>query len=198
MLQPLDDWFGAQLVKYSSRGWMTLETQWEEDKKPTHSLQGTQRRVGDSHTWTIALNTDGVETSLTPDYVIEYACFSIENTELRQIPITNAQRGPWYNICAVDFESCVLNYRYTYAQSTENSFWIQMGARLDNLTKIEILKMPVDKQPAFFFPAHGMGLKFGEYHKNNYEFETTSSWVFYDDQIPKWHETWRGINNLDE
>ncbi|TVY86545.1 hypothetical protein LAWI1_G008802, partial [Lachnellula willkommii] len=76
MLQPLDDWFGAQLVKYSSRGWMTLETQWEEDKKPSHSLQdSTQRRVGDSHTWTIALNTDGVETSLTPDYVIEYACF---------------------------------------------------------------------------------------------------------------------------
>jgi hypothetical protein len=52
MLKPLDDFFGSQLVKYSNRGWTTLETQWVEDKKPWHSLQDRiQRRVGDSKTW---------------------------------------------------------------------------------------------------------------------------------------------------
>lgn len=184
MLKPLDDFFGTQLVKYSGRGWTTLETQWEEDKKPWHSLQPHTRRVGDSKTWKITLDTTAIRNPQTPDSVIEYSRFGIFKS--RSQPGTPIfENREFYTINAAVFEACVLRYQYTY--SPADDFWLfHIGSRLDSLTKIEIMKLEPEKRPAAFRPPHGDVTFF----QHNGSFNKPPTWVYYDGFIPRWYRYW--------
>jgi len=185
MLKPLDDWLGSQLSKYSKRGWPTLETQWIEDQRFSNSLQDrAQRRAGDSKTWIIALDTDGVEMPTTPDSVIEYSCFSIvkESTQGSQ---SNFDERSYYHINAALFSACVIPYKYTYAGYED--FWANhLGSRLDNLTKIELMKLSLDERPDAFRNPRGNIT----YREHDAEINKPSTWVYYDDQVLQWYKYW--------
>lgn len=50
-----------------------------EGEDPVPALKGL-RRVGDRHTWTIPLSTAGIEPSNAPDFVLEFAGFTVEKS----------------------------------------------------------------------------------------------------------------------
>ncbi|KAH7180276.1 hypothetical protein DER46DRAFT_693395 [Fusarium sp. MPI-SDFR-AT-0072] len=81
-LRPLDDDFGSELSELSLHGWTTRDIIW-----PDHVRQKFQnflpvRRVGDSSSLVIALDTNSVVTQAVPDYVIEFSQFEISGDGL--------------------------------------------------------------------------------------------------------------------
>lgn len=71
----------AHVKKYVDRGWSTPETiilPYDVGGRKSKSLLSTGLRyAGDSKTWRIPLDTEGVELPLIPDYVLEQGSFSI-------------------------------------------------------------------------------------------------------------------------
>jgi hypothetical protein len=133
---------------------------------------------------TIGLDTNGVSTPVTPDSVIEYACFGINKHRLQHNG-PNQEDRDFYSINAAVFSACVLRYEYTYSDADE--FWLyHIGSRLDSLTKVEIMKLPPDDRPAAFRPPQGDVI----YHLHNHDINKPSTWVYYDDYIPQWYKYW--------
>lgn len=195
MLKPLDDYFGALLVKYSARGWMTLQTQWPEDCRSSHSLQlDEHHHVGDRKTWTIKLDLEGVVKSSTPDSVIEHACFAVETGERpediaahfgMEMPDSSSE---WYNIAAKSFRACVLKYRYTFAGTEAISggdFWLSQAKRLSEMTYIEFMKMKREQRPELFEDRERE-----RYFEWDGMFVKPATWTHYDEFVDGWFEAW--------
>lgn len=97
--------------KYQSRGWSYKEVEWPRDN-PSDYLIRSPRRVGDRYTWQIDLDTTNVSPSQTPDSVLDYVEFGVQNTF-----------GPWevcrlrahYPISATVFRACTLRHEYLHA-----------------------------------------------------------------------------------
>ena len=74
-LKPLNEYYGHLLAKYNRRGWICLQVPRDDDGKWTKSLQTYgSRRVGDSKSWKIELDTTGVEPG-PPSSMLELPFF---------------------------------------------------------------------------------------------------------------------------
>lgn len=195
MLKPLDDYFGMLLAKYSAHGWTTLQTQWPEDQRLSHSLQlNEHRRVGDRKTWTITLDIEGMGKISKPDSVIEHACFAVETGERpeeiaahfdMEMPDPSSK---WHNIAAKSFKDCVLEYRYTFAGTeaiSDGNFWLSLGERLDEMTYVEFLKMKKENRPELF--EDGERERYFEWDGC---FVKPGTWTHYDGFVKGWFEAW--------
>jgi hypothetical protein len=148
-----------------------------------------QRRVGDSFSWKVPLDTTNV-TAGAPAFVIEDSSFSIRHAKgwWRQASAVRAR----YEISATTFQSATLRYKYvlsdvSISKNNDREFWYGFIApRLENLTGIELLKQPEDERPielgnteAYFYAA--------DIVKNN----TPTGWKFWDDYIPRWRQVFQ-------
>jgi len=125
VLKPLNDYFGALLLKYSQQGWNGLGTLWPEEVTYFHPFQA-ERSIGDKLTWTIAFDTQGVRCPSIPDSVIEYSFFSIAES-LNPDPSTRLTTH--YDISAQEFSACTLRHPYTYPGATRPNFWLDLWAK---------------------------------------------------------------------
>ncbi|KAF8863521.1 hypothetical protein BDZ45DRAFT_670125 [Acephala macrosclerotiorum] len=187
---PLDgmkDYYRPLLEKYARRGWTTFEVSSAQDARWARSLYTDKdiRRVGDSLSWKIALDTNDVVHGGS-DYVLEFSTFNLFECG-----------GGWYRILWSMFQSCVLQHRYFNPQGRKDDFWFSIGPKLEKMSEEALSKLKdrpkaipqslkadeSDEQSSYWF------LYAGDIHKN-----TPKGWTYYDDEIPKWFEEWQKQN----
>ncbi|KAF4480046.1 short-chain dehydrogenase reductase [Fusarium agapanthi] len=82
-LRPLDDDFGSELGEISLHGWTNRDIIWPDHvREKSHSFIPV-RRVADSSSLVIALDTNSVIPQAVPDYVIEFSQFEISGDGLQ-------------------------------------------------------------------------------------------------------------------
>lgn len=169
-------------AKYRRRGWEWKKAAAIGDSKNLHSLNlASRRKVDDSYTWTIMLDTNDVNGG-QPSYLLQNSYFKV------------AQLGPPNKQYFVDMHivrSCVLRYEYTTTTKfyDHSSFWASVKQKLDSLTHAQLLKFPEHERP-IPLQTHGpSGYKI-EYNSRTIKrhVQEPEGWIFYDDQVPIWHE----------
>lgn len=130
-------------------------------------------RVGDSYTWSIAPDTDGVEAG-QPSSVLQHSFFEVAHNN----PSESVDTGKYFvHMRAV--QSHVLRYEYTTSLKDHDplAFWPSVEPKLVELTNAELSKIPEHERSILF-----------EVMFRKYEH---AYWSFYDDQIPVWYEPYR-------
>ena len=176
----------------SRRGLNVQGVLWPEDKRRNHPIR-ERRRVGDRYTWSIPFDTRKVQTSKTPDYVLEYACFECiaiggeydDNEPYRDI----GGEVRHYYLGMDTLESKVLKYSYTLRDFDMRAFF---NARLHASTILELHKLNAAERPAgweqiLLNPSHTINLALRG-------FDPPPSWTYRDDEIPKWYKAWEMLN----
>jgi hypothetical protein len=202
-LTQLTPFYGEQVAKYGPRGWKLLETVSDGDHRHTKSLRlddgkNAERRVGDSFTWKIDLDINGV-TPGAPSSVIEHCFFAISRNEISSAyavfhPEPERYSTSHYVTHMSVFKSCVLKYQYLtnrvnrgYAwkeeRDTHRFFWKQQAGRLNELTRIECDKLPEDERPVDIVNSVER-----EYftHAAAIRRNPPEGWTFWDSEVPEW------------
>ena len=157
---------------------------WPEDKRHNHPIR-ERRRIGDHYTWIIPLNTEGVESSKTPNYVLEYSYFTMDlsvtySDEVRYEPRKEDVRH--YKISVGKLDSKVLKHTYLYGDVVMRDFLMR---RLHSFVILELRKLDPAKRPT----------NYDEILRNRGNIDTAlegfnrpASWTYQDDQIPTWYK----------
>lgn len=176
---------------YSRHGWRIQDVQWAEDERRDKSF-GLTRRVGDKYTWTIPFDTTKVSWSLTPDFVLEHAVFSIEKHKLNR---TGPSHYYGYKTSTGHRSTAMLRYSYAIPghpstpQGENYLSWIYfLSARLDRLTPIEISKLAPANRPTNFAQILNGEVPHWDIDPN--KFTKPDDWVFWDEEIPDWCKVW--------
>lgn len=172
----------------SRRGLNVQGVMWPEDNRRNHPIR-RRRRIGDRFTWTIPFDTREVQTSKTPDYVLEYACFEVYGLATDFADIDDENGGVRnYTLWMEMLDSKVLKYRYTYGEDEMRDFFM---ARLHASTIIELLKLNAAERPT----------EYREILNNTRDidldlrdFDPPASWTYRDDDIPKWYKAFEKHN----
>lgn len=183
LLKPASDYLSPLLEKYSRRGWRIQGAMWpEEEKNKNQPIQFT-RRVGDKFTWMIPFDTSNVTPSTTPDFVLEYADFEVDLRDFEGV------ETPYYVMTANVFDSDVLEHRYVFGDIFRRRNWMWfLGARVDQLTVLELYKMEPAARPV------GFRQGFSRHTAMHGCMEGTpkpDTWTYYDDEVPSWYQVWR-------
>ena len=96
----LKEYFG-----YPLRGWDMQELMRLEEKRLNHPIR-KYRQVGDGFTWIIPFDTEHVQGSKLPDYVLDYACFQMESRQGMLVAD--------YQIFTYTYIDRTLKYRYLF------------------------------------------------------------------------------------
>ncbi|KAF4637168.1 hypothetical protein G7Y89_g920 [Cudoniella acicularis] len=171
------------IAKYAERGWQTKLELREAGTLPARCIQNiSNRRLGDSNSWIIALDTEGITNSPTPDAVIDYSWFKISPvSKYGSLEFNESKR---YHIKTNLTGSCVLRYRYSFPPTGWNWCWANQMRKLNELTRAEIEKMPAEDRPAWFANA---GPRF-EFYGYNSRINKPPTWLYYDEKITMWYE----------
>jgi hypothetical protein len=154
-----DPGFQRKLTELDKDGFHVKGLHWNEydDVRPAEcKLLSRLRRIGDRHTWTIPLDTEGITPSITPDSVIEVSTFRIY-LPTQHLP----SGGPLAHymmdaMCGLSYP--VIKHRYITAGFDSNvpgfvhTAYSKKLERLDNhlydATVFQLTKMEADKRPA--------------------------------------------------
>ena len=190
LLTGINDDVGAVLSEQSQRGWDVQDVLWQDEELCRHPIQ-SQRFVGDEFTWSIPFDTDDMELSLTPDSVLQYSQFGLEqNTQLVQ-----HAESYHYRISSTIYGACTLRYKYTHS-GFERNFWDEfVRDRMNRLTRLQLYQMKPEDRPPGAFDRRDFSV-----HED--AFEKPRNWKYYDDKVPEWYVVWkkeeaiqRGIND---
>lgn len=183
----LHDWdtFTDLSARYiSQRGWSVQGVMWPEEKRRNHPVR-ERRRVADRYTWTIPFDTRKVESSKTPDYVLEHSCFKMDlsmsyDNEEPYIPKQEDVRK--YTISAYSLESKVLKHAYIYGDLRAMSFIFR---RLHSSTVLELRKLDPAQRPTNYDQILG---NLGDIDNALGDFDRPASWTYRDDDLPEWYK----------
>ena len=184
LLQECDDITGECAQIESLEGWLVQGVMWPEDMGPNHPIQ-ERRRIGDHYTWTIPLNTIGVESSRTPDNVVDYSCFSMDlSVSYSDYAGYDTQKEDVrnYKIIFHKIESKVLKHTYLCGNVIMKNFLMR---RLHSFTLFELRMLEPAQRP----PGYDQILR----NRGNIDaalesFDRPASWTYRDDQIPTWYK----------
>ncbi|KAI1496142.1 hypothetical protein F5X99DRAFT_422356 [Biscogniauxia marginata] len=200
-LRSLDDGFGSNLNELASQGWTTRNMIWPDlAGEEVGKIEGL-RRVGDSSTLVILLNTDSIQAPSTPDFVIDYAQFDISGSnwqnfyhpnrfsqsQSQQLLGNTGTRNRFLKIQAEDMSLSAVRHSYTISSSFWKSY---VTERLRRWAWLELYKLKSENRPLqstdvyplisdVFIPQ---------------AFKMPRSWDFADDQIPQWYHEWEAMN----
>ena len=161
-----DETIGLSLRRWSSLGWKAQGRVCFDDDATAFGLN-VSRKVGDKCSWVIALECS--DNSREPErisYVLDQWSFSTK--EYRETA------SHFYSPIATLFESPVLRYGYGFVEMRKCN---DMKAHLEELTRLEVLKLPKADRPRLTYD--------GALPK---EFVRPSSWNYWDDEFLKWFE----------
>ena len=176
------------LVKYAERGWKLLDVAWPEERhfsinrqvrsSRRGELQGAarseerrphtnhpirnSRRVGDKYSWIIPFDTTYVADSETPDYVLEYAIFTLKKGFSPTSESLDTAKVKFYVVGLAPYAAATLCYRYTFG----NWHWI---AFLESMLASKVHERPLLKNPGYVRP---------------------DGWTYWDDYIPDFYWAW--------
>ena len=148
---------------------------------------GGNRRIGDSSSLVIPLDTSSVQQASTPDSVIEYAQFTIhgERSYGWNSPYRSAhEHVPHIQIQSL--ESPALRHRQ---HATSEPWRTYVTERLQRWVWVESYKLKEAERPLQFLvdiPDHS-DISLPE------EFTVPETWDYADDQIPLWYQEWEQI-----
>ena len=174
----------------SQEGWLVQGVMWPEDKRRNDPIR-KRRRIGDHYTWTIPLNTKGVESSKTPDYVLEYSYFQMDlsmNYDTYERYDAKKEDVRHYKISVSRIESKVLKHTYLYGQSSMKDFLMR---RLHSFVILELRKLDPAQRPTQY--DHILRNR-GNIDTLLDGFNRPASWTYRDDQIPTWYKAFERLN----
>ena len=174
----------------SQDGWLVQGVMWPEDTSRNDPIR-TRMRIGDHYTWTIPLNTEGVESSKTPDYVLEHSCcemdLSMSYNDYEEYDTTK-EDVRHYNLGSSRLESKVLKHTYLYGESAMKDFFMR---RLHSFVILELHKLDPAQRPT----------QYDEILRNRGNvdallegFNRPGSWTYRDDQIPTWYKAFERLH----
>ena len=176
----------AQIL--SGRGLNVQGVLWPEDKRRNHPIR-ERRRVGDRYTWTIPFDTRKVQTSKTPDYVLEYACFgciALDGEYDDKEPYDDlGGQVRHYSLNMQMFEAKVLRYVYSFGEFSMQKFF---EARLHAFTILELHKLNATERPPDYEEILLITSDMIYYALEG--FIPPASWTYRDDEVPKWYKAW--------
>jgi hypothetical protein len=186
----MDDSFGSVLNKYKKQGWTTRDIIWPELATDQVRTIGGNRRVGDSLSLIMPLDTSSVQQASTPDSVLEYAQFKVyaeESNVLRARPFGVENHVPQIHVQLL--KSPALRHGHT-ASGPWRTYVIE---RLQRWAWVEIYKLEQAERPLQFangIPDHS-NVSLPE------EFSLPETWDFADDQMPLWYQEWERISKAE-
>ena len=172
----------------SRKGLRVQSVLWPEDKRRNHPIRA-RRRVGDRYTWTIPFDTRKVQTSKTPNYVLEHACFEcvgLDGEYDDEEPYDDLGGEIRHYFLSIEMlESRVLKHSYTFGDYDMDEFF---KARLHASTILELRKLnaaerPPDYEQILLHPSDIIHYTLGG-------FNPPASWTYRDDEVPKWYKAW--------
>lgn len=185
LLQPWNGVIRSAAQNESRGGWNIQGVMWPEEKHINHPMR-ERRRVGDRYTWIIPFDTREVEWSKTPDYVLEYACFTIPGISDNDDESYDRNKGDarYYHIKADALESQVLRHIYTTGDVGMSDF---ISRRLHSSTILELRMLDPAQRPTNYNQILGNPADIDGALEN---FDRPASWRYRDDEIPKWCEAY--------
>jgi hypothetical protein len=180
----------AELHDYE--GVKTKTLCWEKMDTPGYKTIRRHRRICDKYTWVMDLNTTGVEDPGIPDAVLESSTFQLRRWTVEADGYLGTDEPvPRYVVDCAQFLHPVLKYSYVVLVeggdhddltpvSPLRQQCIELAARLNEATMIEMMKIPSTKRP----PEYNQ-LIAGQVEANNLRgrFELPKNWTFYDKEI---------------
>lgn len=187
-LKSFDDGFGSRLKELAHQGWTTRDIIWPDLENGGCSKVTRLRRVGDSSSLIIPLNTKAVIPPSIPDFVIEYAQFEVLKDDLlrpRRGPFGEplnytSPRGSFLRLHTKEMISPSVRHVYT---TGSNSWSMYVTERLRRWAWLELFKMGIEGSHwlnSTTFPLNSEVSNFGK----------PEAWDYADDQIPKWYLEW--------
>lgn len=186
LLRQWDDVTRLAAQSDSRNGWKVQGVLWPEEKHRNQPIR-ERRRVGDHYAWIIPFDTRKVEWSKTPDYVLEHACFTMDqisddDNNDDDDDYTDPKDVRSYTIKATKLESAVLRYTYLCGDNRMRDFILR---RFRSFTILELRMLDPAQRPANYDqiltrPWDIDGALDG--------FEPPASWRYRDDELPKLYE----------
>ena len=187
---PLQKWDEATRLAAKAdfrRGWNVQGVLWPEEKHPNQPIR-ERRRVGDRYAWIIPFDTKQVKWSKTPDYVLEHACFMMDeisdDDEYDEDNEFDPKDVRCYTIKATKLESKVLKYTHLCGDVRLRDFILR---RLRSSTILELRMLDPAQRPA----------DYNQILRNPRDidgalgnFEPPASWRYRDDELSKWYEAY--------
>lgn len=170
--------------KYSGRGFTPFKLVWPEDERSTPSLPpnirdesaGLARHIGDSLSWTVALDTANITPGLS--------------SSLMALNSFDVHRGSTcYSIVTSPFLATVLRYQYMITPSQRDFWYGFVDPRTQELATIRLLKMPEGSRPITQW-----GEPMNPFSWHHWKEAATlrgnppEGWEFRDEEIPCWQE----------
>lgn len=182
--------FGSILRELSKQGWTTRDMIWPELADNQVPLVGGKRRVGDSSSLVIRLDTCSIQQASIPDFVIEYAQFDV--VAKRPDPPSHPSSSPFFVTTALQtqvpriegqlLKSPALQYEYTALKPWQT----YVTKRLQLWAWFELYKLEAQERPQQYandIPEHSR-VSIPD------DFEMPESWDYADDQMPGWYREW--------
>ena len=226
LLQELDEEVVGYLTDMAEEDLKSGTVSWNQRKVSYHTFSSCgykdtdrmtrRRRIGDISSWTMDLDVEGVRTSGISDAVIESTTFRLiapwkwhQNWEVStyQLDYDEALRHP------------VLKYQYvTLAEDQRDMSGIilddsqdrkrashyarrcqELEERLDELTLLELTKIPSAKRPPEFARLSAGDYSIREASTTRGNFTLPTTWTFYDEEVIAFlAEAWAEQQILDE
>lgn len=175
----LNDDFGSALNLYSQQGWTTRDIIWPQlATNLVRKMEGT-RRIGDSSSLIIPLDTSSIPRALAPDSVTEYAHFEII-IECKTATPSLRLRNQILHMEVHRVTSPALRYVYT-ASDPWRSY---VRERLQRWVRVELCKIKPANRPQQFANIIPARPKLPD------DFELPQTWDYADDQMPIWFQEW--------
>jgi len=153
------------------------------------------RRIGDSQTWILDLDTAGVAIPETPDTILESSSFELRRSSSPFVysaftdPLASKDEYPRYDQLYEDLSHAVLKYRYLIPPGTGPSVMNKkcdaILKKLDRLTRVELEKIPGAERPSAYYEFERGQLK-AKHVRDTFTlqgFTLPATWTFYDEEI---------------
>ncbi|CZT08752.1 uncharacterized protein RCO7_03447 [Rhynchosporium graminicola] len=178
--------------KYERRGWNLIDSDLEVGPEECDIALYPSRRIGDSGTWKIELDTNHMEPSKTPNYVLELSYFHDYGSRSLKCVTVSKVTHP------------LLKYAYTSGYDTSENepehycdFRHELRDNLDGLLKLKAAEWYAKSKQEVLSGAPGDQGNFDDWRKylahshiSNRPNHAPANWTFYDDLMPRWRDEW--------
>jgi hypothetical protein len=187
LIGPLAECTPLGLADLGADGIKTMSVAWESIAPSADCHKITDlRRIGDNQTLIVELNVDDIVPSEKPDSVIESATFKLCLYD-EGYNYENDKRVKHYVLEVKKLSYDILKYDYfvRYNKYDRDSSWYtklcnELRTRLEELTIMELMKMPSDDRPPQYDELWSGEIKAKTFRGS---FTLPSTWTFYDNEV---------------
>lgn len=173
-----DNGFGLELRDIQDLQWTARDIIWPDLEERNTDRPDGLRRLGDSKSLAVPLNTDGLLASYAPDSVIEYCQFEVSSMK--------ESHGRHLTIHTTVLSSDALRFSYIYASKAWHSF---VWPRLLRWHWLQYLRADLPLKSSLEEANDALVSRV----PNCSMARLSDMWDYADDQLPKWFYEWELI-----